>query len=509
MANVSAYLNPFDLKVNGSVVGDNSKYLVGMYTSKPNASIATFDFENGELGYITCDQGYNNTMYIFVMSTEDVHLDESFNYESWINSSFGCTYYSDMYANEVESIAQYYSPIYSNQLANLSDYNFIWGANVGADNNFPAEITPSELLLVGGSSAVEVTYESGSEYTVTPSSPISIGESDVSLVVTLIDGYVWGDKTQNITIGGNIIEGVVSEKTCTFTLNSSNVGNGGAITWRLDIKIYVPPAEERHDFFTVYIPTNENIEVINNSIFLQGSETVNVMQYFSSYKKFFCNIPIDGYKQLKANKYDFGVKAPYTKRYNLDIDCGSVQIDETFKSAMDYTPFSRLTIFLPFIGFQELDVSMVMNNVLHVIYTVDVLSGRCLAKLFVEIEEKECCIAEYGGTIASDEVFSTSGQYNGSYELLTSMQLGELTPFILISTKVPLDSSGSNLDGLPVDEVKRVGDCSGYIKYSFINASGCSGTDAEKTEIENLLKSGINIEVAKTPSEDTSNENGF
>lgn len=499
MANRTAYLNPFDLKVNGNLVGDNSKYLVGMYTENPNASIATFDFENGELGLLTYSQSSGNIMYIFVMSTENVHLDESFDYESWISSSFGCYYLSDMYDYDLESIAQYYSPSYSNQLANLSDYNFIWGANVSI-NKIPANITPSELLLVGGSSAVEVTYENGSEYTVTPSSPISIAGTDVSLVVTLIDGYVWGDKTQNITIDGNIIEGVVSEKTCTFTLNSSNVGGGGAITWGLDIKIYVPPVTERHEFFTVYVPTNENMEVINNTLFLQGSETVDIMHYFSSYKKFFCNIPIDGYKQLKANKYDFGVTAPYTKSYNLDIDCGSVQINETFKSVMDYTPFSRLTIFLPFIGFQELDVSMVMNNRLHLVYTVDVLSGRCLAKLYVVIGENECCIAEYAGTIASDEVFSTNGQYNGGYELLTSMQLGELTPFILISTKVPLDSGSVNLDGLPVDEVKRVGDCTGYIKYSFINASGCSGTDAEKIEIENLLKSGINIEVVETPS---------
>ena len=70
MANRSAYLNPFDLKVNGSFVGDNSKYLVGMYTENPNASIATFDFENGELGQITYSQSSSNLMYIFVMSTE-------------------------------------------------------------------------------------------------------------------------------------------------------------------------------------------------------------------------------------------------------------------------------------------------------------------------------------------------------------------------------------------------------------------------------------------------------
>nr|DAD93593.1 MAG TPA: hypothetical protein [Podoviridae sp. ctKzN3] len=509
MANKSVYLKPFSLTVNGSVVADNSKYLVGMYTSQPSASISTFDFENGEFGYITCSETVSNTLYIFVMSTEAVRLDESFDYESWIYSSFGCAYYGDMWSSDIDDIKDSYSPMYSGQLDNLTDYNLVCGWRVGI-LDLPDNIEPDELLLVGGSSAVEITYESGEEYTATPSSPISVGETDVNLVVTLIDGYVWGDDSQTITIDGNTIEGVISENTCTFTLNSGNVGSGGVLTWGLDFEIYVPPATDRHDFFTVYIPTNENMEVINNAIFLNGTETVDVMHYFSSYKKFFCIIPIDGYKQLKASNYDFGVTSPYTKSYTLNIDCGSIQIDETFKSVMDYTPFSRLTIFLPFIGFQELDVSMVMNNVLHVVYTVDVLSGRCLAKLFVVIEGNECCIAEYGGTIASDEVFSSSGQYNGSYELMTSMQLGDLQTYVLISNKEPLEGNVSEYEGYPTNEIIKVGDCTGYIKYSFINASGCSGTDAEKTEIENLLKSGINIEVVETPSEDTGNEDdGF
>lgn len=493
MAKKSAYLQPFTLKVNGSAVNDNSKYLVGMYTKLPNASVSTFDFENGEFGSITCDESIGNTIYIFVMSTEAVQLDESFDYESWIYSSFGCFYFEDIWSDDIEGIAKHYSPMYSNQLDNLSDYNFIWGARVGL-NDLPNNIEPGELLLVGGSSAVEITYESGDEYTVTPSSPISVGETDVSLVVTLIDGYVWKDVTQNITIDGNVIEGVVSENTCTFTLNSGNVGSGGAITWGLDFEIYVPPVIERHDFFTVYIPTNENMEVINNAIFLQGSETVDVMHYFSSYKKFFCIIPIEGYKQLKASKYDFGVTAPYTKSYTLNIDCGSIQIDETFKSVMDYAPFSRLTIFLPFIGFQELDVSMVMNNVLHVVYTVDVLSGRCLAKLFVVIEENECCIAEYGGTIASDEVFSTTGQYNGSYELLTSMQLSELQTYVLISNKEPLEGNVSEYDGYPTNEVIKVGDVTGFIAYDKIFAVGMTATETEKREIESILKSGVLVD---------------
>lgn len=493
MANKSAYLQPFSLKVNGNVVYDNSKYLVGIYTEKPSASVSTFDFENGEFGYINCAEGFSNTIYIFVMSTEAVQLDESFDYESWIYSSFGCFYYEDMWRGDVDTIASKYSPSYSNQLDNLTDYNFVCGWRVGMDN-FPDSIEPDELLLVGGSSAVEITYESDEEYTVTPSSPISVGENNVNLVVTLIDGYVWKDETQSITIDGNTINGDVNENTCTFTLNSGNVGNGGAITWGLDFEIYVPPVTERHDFFTVYIPTNENMEVINNAIFLQGSETVDVMHYFSSYKKFFCIIPIEGYKQLKASKYDFGVTSPYTKSYTLNIDCGSIQIDETFKSVMDYAPFSRLTIFLPFIGFQELDVSMVMNNVLHVVYTVDVLSGRCLAKLFVVIEDNECCIAEYGGTIASDEVFSTTGQYNGSYELLTSMQLGDLQTYVLISNKEPLEGNVSEYDGYPTNEVIKVGDVTGFIAYDKIFAVGMTATETEKREIESILKSGVLVD---------------
>ena len=493
MANKSSHLIPFNLKVNGSEVYDNSKYLVGMYTEKPSASISTFDFEDGEFGYITYDESIDNTIYIFVMSTEAVQLDESFDYESWIYSSFGCFYYEDMWSYDIEEIAEHYSPSYSNQLDNLSDYNFIWGAKVGV-NDLPDIIEPGELLLVGDPSAVEITYESGEEYTVTPSSPISVGETDVNLVVTLIDGYVWKDGTQSITIDGNTINGVVNENSCTFTLNSGNVGSGGKLTWGLEFEIYVPPMTERHDFFTVYIPTNENMEVINNTIFLQGSETVDVMHYFSSYKKFFCIIPIEGYKQLKASKYDFGVTAPYTKSYTLNIDCGSIQIDETFKSVMDYAPFSRLTIFLPFIGFQELDVSMVMNNVLHVVYTVDVLSGRCLAKLFVVIGDNECCIAEYGGTIASDEVFSTTGQYNGSYELLTSMQLGELQTYVLISNKEPLEGNVSEYDGYPTNEVIKVGDVTGFIAYDKIFAVGMTATETEKREIESILKSGVLVD---------------
>lgn len=386
---------------------------------------------------------------------------------------------------------------YSAEMGAISDFTKIidfeslaFGYSISEGDDVRFEIT------IGGAtpSAPTVTYEAGSEYTVEPASPITVS-GDTNLVVTLNDGYKWDDATQIITIDGNAITGTVSEKTCTFSLTTANVGTGGAITWGLHYSVVQPPSEERVDFFTIYEPTNANMKKINDAIFINAADgtTINVQQYFSSYKKFYCKIPVAGYKQLKGGRYDFGEQAPYVKEHTIVVDCGSVEIPEQNQSLLDYSPFSRLTIYLPFIGFQELDDKLVVGHTLKVQYVVDVLSGRCLAQLFVDRTDLQSCFAEYGGTIAADEIFGTDNGYNyyGAYELMTTMQLGELSCYVLIHTKMPLEGDIVNYKGLPTNEIVKVGDVSGYVKYSSIHVDGMTATDAEKSEIESLLLSGI------------------
>lgn len=352
-----------------------------------------------------------------------------------------------------------------------------------------------DVTIGGGTpTASTVTYETGSEYSVTPVSPITVS-GNINLVVTLNDGYKWDDVAQKITIDGNEITGTVSEKTCTFALTTTNVGTGGVITWGLHYSVVQPPSEERVDFFTIYEPTNANMQKINDAIFINAAEgtTINVLQYFSSYKKFYCKIPVDGYKQLKGGRYDFGEQAPYVKEHTIVVDCGSVEITEQYQSLLDYSPFSRLTIYLPFIGFQELDDKLVVGHTLKVQYVVDILSGRCLAQLYVDSTELKSCIAEYGGTIAADEMFGSDNGYDyyGAYELMTTLQLGELSCYVLIHTKIPLEGNIVDYKGLPTNEIVKVGDAVGFIKYSSIHVEGINATDVEKNEIESLLMTGI------------------
>ena len=386
---------------------------------------------------------------------------------------------------------------YNTEMGSMSDFTkFIdyesgsFGYIVSDGDNVRFDIT------IGGgiSESPTVTYEAGSEYTVKPTSPFTVSE-DVNLVVTLNDGYKWDDVAQIITIDGNEITGTVSEKTCTFALTTDNVGTGGDITWGLHFSVVQPPSEERIDFFTIYEPTNENMQKINDAIFINGGDgtTKNVLQYFSSYKKFYCKIPVAGYKQLKGGRYDFGEQAPYVKEHTIVVDCGSVEITEQYQSLLDYSPFSRLTIYLPFIGFQDLDDKLVVGHTLKVQYVVDVLSGRCLAQLYVDSIDLKSCFAEYGGTIAADEMFGGDDgySYHGTYELMTTLQLGELSCYVLIHTKIPLEGDIVNYKGLPTNEIVKVGDVTGFIQYSSIHVDGMTATDVEKREIESLLMSGI------------------
>lgn len=388
-------------------------------------------------------------------------------------------------------------PGYNSKMGSMNDFtkfidyeSLAFGYNVDEGSDVRFEIT----IGGGGSESPTVTYEAGSEYTVEPASPITVS-GDTNLVVTLNDGYKWDDATQIITIDGNEIAGAVSENTCTFALTTDNVGTGGAITWGLHFSVVQPPSEERVDFFTIYEPTNANMKKINDAIFINAADgtTINVLQYFSSYKKFYCKIPIAGYKQLKGGAYDFGEQAPYVKEHTIVVDCGSVEIPEQNQSLLDYSPFSRLTIYLPFIGFQDLDNKLVVGHTLKVQYVVDVLSGRCLAQLYIDSTDLQSCFAEYGGTIAADEIFGGDNGYDyyGAYELMTTLQLGELSCYVLIHTKIPLEGDIVNYKGLPTNEIVKVDDVSGFVKYSSIHVDGMTATDSEKSEIESLLMSGI------------------
>lgn len=67
----------------------------------------------------------------------------------------------------------------------------------------------------------------------------------------------------------------------------------------------------------------------------------------------------------------------------MDIDCGTININEQWQSFLDYSPHSKIKIHLPMVGTHELQMDDVMGGQIGVKYRIDLLSGCCVAKVKV------------------------------------------------------------------------------------------------------------------------------
>ena len=340
-----------------------------------------------------------------------------------------------------------------------------------------------------------------SEVSINPASPVTVEDGNsVRLKVVAKEGYYFGSEdTVFAWISGieKVDFNLDSDGSYYYDVNYADVDS---YTWRIDYTItkgVTPePSGSYPNFYTVYAPTADNMKVVNNTIFFGDSGVENAVNKFISFKKFFCDIPTDGSKQLTAGNVKFNTVAPLIKASIITIECGKVVVNEKYGSLVDYNPYTNYVLYLPFIGFVDVSSRYITQFGLSVSYEVDVVSGRCLAKVwYYKDVDTKVCFAEYGGTIASDEPI-TQGQvnYRGTYELMTTMQLGDLKCMLYAYTKIPLEGNLAEYKGLPSNEVKTVGDCHGFVSFDSIHVTGVNATNNEKTLIENALLEGVLVD---------------
>lgn len=107
--------------------------------------------------------------------------------------------------------------------------------------------------------------------------------------------------------------------------------------------------------------------------------------------------------------FDFAVVSPgSTYRYAAltkapkqfyEFDMGTLNFDGSNNylfatdSVLDYSPYSKLGIFLPFIGYQELDIDECREKTINLKYRIDILSGAVLAQIYIDGR----CIYQFTG----------------------------------------------------------------------------------------------------------------
>lgn len=191
-------------------------------------------------------------------------------------------------------------------------------------------------------------------------------------------------------------------------------GIGGGDTqkqnWSENSDIVLPsPMPDETDFgavacglITIFTPTKQQLTKLSEVLWGQGfwnfvqNAIENIADLFVSLAMVPFEVSKGSTVEVTWFSYDLGGQVPIgtgiylTKAANqwYEFDMGTIDLTGSgdgfaSDSVLDYSPFSKLGIYLPFIGYQELDIDECRESPINLKYRIDILSGTCVALITI------------------------------------------------------------------------------------------------------------------------------
>ena len=303
----------------------------------------------------------------------------------------------------------------------------------------------------------------------------------------------------------------------------------------------VIPTGSASSLWAVYNPTQAQLNSFGSwlwsSDFVDQLKKlfVDPMQAIIGVHKVFAPVPTSGSATIKCGYLDSNVSAAVVSSQYTDIDCGSVYCGEYFGNIYDYEPYTKISIYLPFIGVVQLKTSEVMRSNVHVTYGVDVITGACLAKVKINRDGGGGVLYTYGGSCACHYPIS-SGSYSGIISGIAtaavgiaagvatasplaavggvlagarqahadvqhsggftgcSGAMGAKKPYLIIVRPQPKTAQNyEDYQGIPSNTTTYLAECDGYVTVKEAHIIAPHAYEKEIEEINALLKDGIII----------------
>lgn len=304
----------------------------------------------------------------------------------------------------------------------------------------------------------------------------------------------------------------------------------------------VMPTGQASSLWAIYNPTQGELNSFGgwlwSSNFVEQLKKLfnDPMQAIIGIHKVFATPSTGGSRTIVCGYLDSGVSSKIVTSQYSKVDCGSVSLQEYFGNVFDYSPFTTVKIFLPFIGIVPLDVSFIMRSTISVEYTVDVLTGACLANVTVNRDGCGGVLFTYGGsaivsypissgsytgvvagalslatgivgTVASGGAMlpATLGALSGLGRMKTEIQhsgqfsgsagaMGGKKPYLIISRpQTRIAENVEQFEGIPSNVTMKIGSCAGFTRITQAHLIIPNAYNDEISEIENLLRMGVII----------------
>lgn len=127
-----------------------------------------------------------------------------------------------------------------------------------------------------------------------------------------------------------------------------------------------------------YLWTNLNDFIENLNKFF-----VNPTDYLIALNILPCVPDVGERKNIRIGSVTATIDMPPVLNQWYELNCGDAIVPEYWGSALDYAPYTKISLFLPFIGSIPLNTDEIMGRRVGVTYRIDLLSGQCVAMVTV------------------------------------------------------------------------------------------------------------------------------
>lgn len=115
----------------------------------------------------------------------------------------------------------------------------------------------------------------------------------------------------------------------------------------------------------------------------------NPIENIIAVKHFPFAMPAGTTEEIKIGDVSFGVNGDkvasvQNHRTKATLKIGSYTFTPKYKNYLDLAPYTSVKIFLPYIGFIQLDPAEVYGSKITVFYYVDLVTGQCMARLVLD-----------------------------------------------------------------------------------------------------------------------------
>ena len=179
------------------------------------------------------------------------------------------------------------------------------------------------------------------------------------------------------------------------------------------VKMYAPTAQNMKDFLNYLYSAPD--QIITNIKKLW----VNPFDSIISFGTVPFKVSAPTSETVRFCGVSTGVSMPVLSSQFMKVNCGNYKFDKYWNGALDHNSYTKIKLFLPFIGFVPMNPDELVGGDITIEYNCDLFTGDCMA--FVHVQKNDLFDIQYNGCIYSfkGNIFTqaplSGSDYTGMY----------------------------------------------------------------------------------------------